>query len=189
MSRLIAALLVLLLARPHALAGQTAATATALLPGARVRIARAGEKPRVAIVVAHTADTLQVRWPEFANTVALPLAGISRLDVSTGRHRNVVKGMVLGTVGVGALGAAAGAISYQPCTPTKFMTCFLAPTSRAQSAMVGGALGGTLGFVVGSLVGLVRHESWKRVSLDDRRVAAAVGPGAHGTGLGVSLRF
>jgi hypothetical protein len=55
--------------------------------------------------------------------------------------------------------------------------------------MVGGALGGTLGFVVGSLVGLVRHESWKRVSLDDRRVAAAVGPGAHGTGLGVSLRF
>src|SRR5215218_8168437 len=132
MSRLIAALLVLLLARPDALAGQTAATAAALVPGARVRIARAGEKPRVAIVVAHTADTLQVRWPEFANTVALPLAGISRLDVSTGRHRKVVRGMVLGTVGVGALGAAVGAISYQPCTSTEFMGCFLAPESRAQ---------------------------------------------------------
>jgi hypothetical protein len=96
---------------------------------------------------------------------------------------------VVGTVGVGALGAALGAISYRPCTSTGMMSCFLAPTSRAQSAMVGGALGGTLGFVVGSLAGLARHESWKRVSLDDRRVATTVRPGAHGTGLGVSLRF
>ena len=189
MSRLIAALLVLLLARPDALVSQAAAPASRVAPGARVRITRTGEKPRVAIAVAHTADTLLVRWPEFANDVALPLAEISRLDVSTGRHRNVVKGMVLGTAGVGALGAALGAISYQPCESTAFMGCFLAPESRGDAALVGGVVGGALGFVVGSLAGLVRHESWKRVSLADRRVAAAVRPGAHGADLSLSLRF
>jgi len=189
MSRLIAALLVLLLALPDSLVGQAAAPASPVVPGARVRITRAGEKPRVAIVVAHSADTLLVRWPEFANAVALPLTEISRLDVSTGRHRNVVKGMVLGTVGVGALGAALGAVSYQPCTSTEFLGCLLAPQSRADAALLGGVVGGALGFVGGSLAGLVRHESWKRVSLADRRVAAAVRPGAHGADLSVSLRF
>ncbi len=189
MSRLIAALLILLLARPDALAGQTAASAAALRPGARVRITHAGEKPRVAIVVAHTADTLLVRWPEFANDVALPLAEISRLDVSAGRHRSVVKGMVVGTAAAGAIGAAAGAISYQPCTSTEFLGCLFAPDSRTDSALLGGVVGGVLGFVAGSLAGLVPREHWKRVTLADRRVAAAVMPGAHGADLSVSLRF
>jgi hypothetical protein len=187
MTRLIAALLLLLLAQPDALVGQTAAAA--LHPGARVRITQAGEKPRVSIVVAQSAETLLVRSPEFSNTVALPLADISQLDVSTGRHRNVVKGMVLGTAIVGTIGAVAGAISYQPCTSTEFLGCLLAPESRSDSALLGGVVGGALGFVAGSLAGLVPREQWKRVPLANRRVAAAVMPGAHGTGLGVSLRF
>jgi hypothetical protein len=188
MSRLIAALLLLVLARPETVIGQTAAAA-ALLPGARVRITQAGEKPRVSIVVAQSADTLLVRSPEFSNIVALPLTDISQLDVSAGRHRNVVKGMVLGTAVVGTIGAIAGAISYQPCTSTEFLGCLLAPESRSDSALLGGVVGGALGFVAGSLAGLVPREQWKRVPLANRRVAAAVMPGAHGTALGVALRY
>ena len=185
MSRLITALLLILLARPDALVAQTAAAATSLVPGARVRITRVGEKERVAIVTGRTADTLHVQWPGFVNTVALPIAQISRLDVSTGLHRNVAKGMFFGVLAGGTVGALFGAISYQPCTSQ----CFLSPEDRSQSAAVGAAVGGTLGFVVGSLAGMARHDDWKRVPLDGRRVAVSVRPRAHGAGLGVALRF
>jgi len=188
MSRPIAALLLLLLARPDALVAQAKAPAPAasLVPGARVRIATRDEaKSRIAIVVAHTADTLSVRLPEFSNTVAMPLDEITRLDVSTGRHRNMVKGIVAGTVAGGTVGALFGAISYQKCTSQ----CFLAPEDRAQSAAVGGVVGGALGFVVGSLTGLARQDDWKRVPLEGKRVAVSVRPRGLGAALGVKLEF
>ena len=189
MSRLLAALLLVLSIRPDVLAGQTAAPAATLLPGARVRITQAGEKPRVAIVVAQSADTLLVRSPELANTVAMPIADISRLDVSTGRHRSVIKGMALGTAGAGALGAAIWAMTFEPCESTEFLGCLFEPESRGDAALMGGAVGGVVGFVVGSLVGLVPREHWERVSPADARVSATVRPGAHGTALRVSLQF
>ena len=189
MSRRIAALLLLLVARPDALVGQTAAPAASIQPGTRVRITNAGGKPRVGIVVAQTADTLLVRWPEIANTTSLPLSGISRLDVSTGRHRNVAKGMLLGTASVGALGAVVGALSYQPCTSTEFLGCLFEPESRSDAALLGGVAGGALGFIVGSLAGLVSREDWKRVSLDGRRLALQVRPGTRSASLGASLQF
>jgi hypothetical protein len=188
MSRLIAGLFALALAHPTALAAQ-AAPAAALAPGARVRITTAGSEPRIATVVARQGDTLRVRWPELASDVAVPLSGISRLEVSTGRHRRVLKGLFLGTAIGGATGALVGAATYEPCESTEFLGCFLEPENRMQSATFGGAVGGVLGLVVGSLAGLVRHESWDRVSLDERRVAVAVTPRAHETRLAVSLRF
>ena len=188
MSRLIAGLFVLALAHPAALAAQ-AAPAAALAPGARVRITSAGSEPRIATLVAHQGDTLRVRWPQFANDVAVPLSGISRLEVSTGRHRRVLKGMLLGTAVGGVTGVVVGAATYEPCESTEWLGCLLAPQSQTESAGIGGAVGGVLGLVVGSLAGLARHESWQRVSLGERRVAVAVTPRAHETRLAVSLRF
>lgn len=190
MSRLLAALIVLsLLTRPDALSGQSAAAVPALSAGARVRIARTGEKPRIATVIGHSADTLVVKWPEFANPVPVPIADISRLDVSTGQHRRVLNGMALGTASVGALGAVVGMITYKPCTSTEFLGCLLAPESRSASAVMGGAVGGALGLVVGTIVGLQRHESWRRVPLEARRSAVSVSPHARGTRLGLALTF
>jgi hypothetical protein len=189
MSRLIAVLLVFALARPDALLAQAAETPATLAPGARIRLTSAGEKPRTAVVVSHTRDTLLVRWPEIAGPVAVPLAGISRLEVSTGRHRRVRKGMALGTVAGSVTGALVGAATYEPCTSTEFLGCFLEPQSRAQAAAWGALAGGTLGFVVGSLAGLPRREGWKRVSLQEQRVAVVVAPRAHQTRLGASIRF
>jgi hypothetical protein len=189
MSRLLTALLLVLFARPEALPGQAAAQAASIQPGARVRITHAGQNPRIAVVVARSADTLLVRWPEYTNAVAVPFAEISRLDVSTGRHRNVLKGAVVGTLSAGAVGAVLGAATYTPCESTEFLGCFLAPTSAAESAAVGGVVGGVLGLIVGSLVGLPARDDWRRVSLDEQRVAVAVTPRGRGTDLGVSLRF
>ena len=189
MSRMIAVLLLLVLARPDALASQAAAPAATLPPGARVRIARIAEKPLVATVVTRVGDTLIVRAPGLANPLAVPLAEISQLDVSTGRHRNVGKGILVGIVAGGAVGAGLGAATYQPCESTEFMGCFLAPKDRGESVRVGGVVGGALGLVVGALIGAPRRDTWKRVPLDGSRVAVSVRPRAHGAGLGVVLQF
>jgi len=190
MSRLATAVLLLVLARPDALIGQSApVVVSSIRPGARVRITQVGQKPRVAIMVAPSADTMLVRWPENTDAVAVPLAEVSRLDVSTGRHRKLLKGALVGTLSAGTVGALLGAASYSPCKSTEFMGCFLAPTSASESALLGGAVGGVLGLVVGTLAGLPRREGWHRVPLDARRVAVAVTPRAHATSLGVTLRF
>ena len=189
MSRLIAGLLALALAHPAALLGQAAPTAATLAPGARVRITTSSSGRQIGTVVARQGDTLLVRWPEFTNAVAVPLDGISRLEVSTGRHRRVVKGLVLGSAVGSATGALIGAATYEPCEATELFDCFLEPESRMQSAVVSGVVGGVLGLVAGSLAGLARHEKWKQVSLGERRVAFAVTPRAHGTRVGVSLQF
>jgi len=189
MSRLVAVLLVILLARPDALTGQSAQTAAAIRPGTRVRITQAGQKPRIAIMVAPRADTLLVRWPEHSNAVAVPLAEVSRLDVSTGRHRKLLKGAMVGTLSAGTVGALLGAVTYSPCKTTEAFGCFLAPTGGSESALLGGAVGGVLGLVVGTIAGVPSREGWHRVPLEARRVAVAVTPRGRATGLGVSLRF
>jgi hypothetical protein len=189
MSRLLTALIVVLLARPDVLTGQAAMPEGAVGPGARVRITQAGQKPRIAVVVARSADTLVVRWPEYRNAVALPFAEISRLDVSTGRHRKVLKGAAIGTLSAGAVGAILGAATYTPCESTELFGCLMAPTSASESAAVGGVLGGALGLIVGTLVGLPKRDDWRQVSLDASRVAVAVTPRGRTTDIGFSLRF
>src|SRR4051812_11643497 len=133
MSRLLTALLVVLLARPDAMLAQAAASTAPMLPGARVRITQIGEQPRVAVVVARSADTLLVRWREHAKTVAVPLAEISRLEISSGQHRNVVKGIALGTLTGGTVGALLGAAIYSPCTSNEAFGCMMAPASAGES--------------------------------------------------------
>jgi len=189
MSRFVAALLVILLARPDALTGQSAQSASAIRPGARVRITQEGQKPRVAVLVAPGADTVLVRWAEHTSTVAVPLAEVSRLDVSTGRHRKLLKGALVGTLSAGTVGALLGAATYSPCESTEFFGCFMEPTSQGESALLGGIVGGALGLIVGTLAGLPTRESWHQVPLEARRVALAVTPRGRATGLGVSLRF
>ena len=185
MSRLTAALLFVFLARPDALVGQSVAPAASLQPGARVRITQVGESPRVAILVAKNSEELIVQGPKFETDEAVPLAQITRLEVSTGRHRNLLKGMGLGLGIGGTAGLLLGAVGYQECTGM----CILGPSDRGESAAFGGILLGTLGLVVGTLVGLPSHDTWQRVPLDTRRVAFAVSPRAAGTGIGVKLRF
>ena len=189
MSRILTALIVVLFARPDVLTGQAAMPAGAVGPGARVRITQTGQKPRTAVVVARSADTLVVRWPENSNAVAVPFGQISRLDVSTGRHRKVLKGAAIGTVSAGTIGAILGAATYQPCESTELFGCLMASSSASESAVLGGVVGGALGLIVGSLVGLPKRDDWHQVSLDASRVAVAVTPRGRSTNVGLSLTF
>lgn len=185
MSRLIAAVLLILISEPTVLTGQAAGPATLLRPGDRIRITQAGEDPRVAILVAQNPEELVVQGPKFETDEAVPIDQITRLEVSTGRHRNVLKGMGLGVGIGGTAGLLLGAVGYQRCTGM----CIMGPNDRGESAAFGGALLGTLGLVVGTIAGIASHDSWQRVPLDGRRVAIAVTPKAFGPGLGITLRF
>jgi hypothetical protein len=60
------------------------------------------------VVIGRSADTLLVRWPEFSNEDAVPLADISQLEVSTGGQRNLLKGATVGMLAGGAIRALAG---------------------------------------------------------------------------------
>jgi hypothetical protein len=189
MSRLVAVLLVVLLARPNVLVAQSAQTASSIRPGTLVRITQTGQKARVATMVSPGTDTVLVRWEKSTGTAAVPLAEVSRLDVSTGRHRNLVKGAVLGTLGGAALGAVAAAATFEPCTSTAPFGCFGAFESRGEAGTAGAVLAGAVGLVVGTVIGIRSHEGWHRVPLDARRVAVALTPRGRATGLGVTLRF
>jgi hypothetical protein len=184
MSRLTAVLSLLLLATPGPLAGQSADTAQ-WQPGARVRVPRVDDRARLATVVGRSADTLLLRWTNSEPAVVVPMSDISRLDVRTGRHRNLLKGMALGA-GIGfAGGALLGAVSYSPCTGM----CIMAPSDVGEAAALGGIVIGTLGLVVGTLAGLPSHDTWQRVPLDGRHSPATVGLHASAHGVGVALRF
>ena len=185
MSRLIAALLLIQLSAPAVLAGQAAVPTTLLRPGARIRITQAGENPRVAILVAQNSEEIVVQGPRGANDDAVPLDRITQLEVSTGRHRNVLKGLGFGLGIGGAAGLVLGAVAYPDRSPGKGIMA----GSRGESAAMGGALLGTLGFVVGTLAGIVSHDSWQRVPLDGERAPATIGLQASARGVGVALRF
>src|SRR5690349_14722721 len=156
MSRLIAALLLLQVSGPAVLAGQAAGPATLLRPGDRIRITQVGEDPRAAILVAQNPEELVVQGLKFETDEAVPFRQITRLEVSTGRHRNVLKGMGLGIGIGGAAGLIFGALAYQPCTSM----CFMAPGDRGESAALGGLVFGTLGLLVGTIAGLPSHDTW-----------------------------
>lgn len=184
MSRLIAALFLLHVSGPAVLAGQATGPAT-LRPGDRIRITQAGEDPRVSILVAQNPEELVVQGPKFETDEAVPLGQITRLEVSTGRHRNLLKGMGLGVGIGGTAGLLLGAAGYQECTGM----CLMAPDGRGESAAIGAALLGTLGLVVGTLAGIPTHDHWKRVPLDGGRAPATVGLKVQSRGLGLALKF
>ena len=75
-------------------------------------------------------------------------------------------------IGWGALGGAGGgavlgAATYTPCNEVGFMSCFLAPASRGQSALLGATLGAVFGTVGGLFVGAIhRSEDWHSVPVE-----------------------
>ena len=181
MSRLIAVLSLLLVAAGP-LAGQVTAPAR-VQPGARVRVTRVDDRAQVATVIERSADTLLLRWASSETVVAVPMSEISRLEVRTGQHRHVLKGMALGT-GIGfAAGALLGAVSYSPCKG------FCVIDDEGGAAALGGVLVGTLGLVVGTIAGLSSHDTWQHVPLDGRDARTTVGLHASGRGVGVAVKF
>ncbi len=159
------------------------ATAQDSLPvraGDRVRVTAPdlGIRKQAGRFAALRADTLVVAVAD--STMTLPVASMTRLEVSRGQKSRAGQGAGIGLLGGGLLGFL---ISRNCTEGTGFID-----TRRAciQISTVGGAVVGTLlGLAVGAVI---MTDRWQEVPLD--RVRVSFGPQRDGRlGVGASVRF
>ena len=179
MRRRLAPLLVSLLMFPQVIAGQ--GVETLVVPGARVRVTHPAEGTRVGTALAITDDLLFVRWSGGADTVGVPLAEVTRLDVSDGRNSyRTLRRTGIGFVAGAGLGALLGAGAKDESD-----NFFGNGAEAGGGAVVGGILGGLMGLVSGVL----QSEPWREVPLDRSRLGIVTPSGGRGTRLGFALAF
>jgi hypothetical protein len=176
MRRQIAALLVGVFMVPQMLSGQL------ITPGSRVRVSHPGEGTRTGTLVALTADTLEVRLAGSSESARLPLAEVTRLDVSRGTQRHMRRAGVGFVVGAG-LGAVMGALGGINCRPDEW--CF----SSGEGALLGAGTFGIVGGAIGLIAGVIPSEKWERVPLPDRRISLVAPSGGYGRGVGLRFAF
>ncbi|HEU4988568.1 MAG TPA: hypothetical protein VFT41_02145 [Gemmatimonadaceae bacterium] len=177
------ALLTLGVLAPAAIAAQRP---TVLAPDTRIRFAVARDTPSiVATVVAQRGDTLWVRPVRAADTLALGLSHLARLDVSRGKHTRALHhagvGFLVGAVTGGVLGYATGT----DCTSGEWI-CF----PRSETAAFAGVAFGMIGAGVGAIVGWARPtERWEAVALpaDARFTLTSDGRGGRRYGVRFTL--
>ena len=158
-----------------------------LAAGTKVRFELGEGGRREARVISLRGDTLHARQSGGGQT-AYPVASIRKLEAVRGRHRPILKGVLIGT-GIGVVvGGVAGAASYKPCDTTESLGCILASQSRGEEAAAGAVVVGVAGLLIGGIVGLIPRDRWERVATDGTavRVSARRLPhGAQGFGLAV----
>lgn len=174
----------------HAGAPALRAQESAVAPGTKVRFElRTGERLE-GRVISLRPEALEAGLPTNGATARYPLTDIAKLEVVSGRHRPVLRGLLVGTGAGVVLGGAIGAMTYEPCESTEFLGCLLEPESRMQSAAMGGVLLGVAGLIVGGVQGLIPRDRWQRVQVDGSAVRLNLRalPGS-GTGIGLALAF
>ena len=177
MRRQIAALIVGMLVFPQLAAAQT------LVPGARVRFSHPGEGTRTGTFVALTADTLEVALSERTEPTRLPLDQVTRLDVSHGMQRQLLRRAGIGFLVGGVVGGVGVAASESGCHASSGQFCL----GVGGGAILGGIFFGAVGGVLGLVAGVIPSESWERVKLEQQRISL-VAPSV-GRGRGVGLRY
>ena len=163
---------------------------SAVAPGTKVRFElRTGERLE-GRVIALGPEVLEAGLPTNGATARYPLTEIAKLEVVSGRHRPVLRGLLVGAGAGIVVGGAIGAMTYEPCESTEFLGCLLEPESRMQSAAMGGVLLGVAGLIVGGVQGLIPLDRWQRVQVDGSAVRLNLRalPGS-GTGIGLALAF
>jgi hypothetical protein len=179
MRRLLSVLLVGLFTIPQSLAAQS------VVPGSRVRVTHPGEGTRVGTVVSLTADTLAVRFAGRSDAALMSLDQVSRVDVSRGSERRVLRRAGVGfLVGAGG-GAVFGAIAESQCDPATDFICLGADGG----ALLGGLFFGAVGGIVGAVAGLVPSERWEHVPVERRRIGIVTPATSSRKGLGLAIAF
>ena len=178
-----------LLALALTLGASTEATAQDTPPvavGQRVRVSTESGATHVGLVTALSSGALELQDEEGSQRFSVPLASVTRLDVSRGLKSNTGKG-----AGVGFLaGAVTGVlIGFSLGDDPPLFSDDPFPFSAEVKAAVGFFLGGGGGAIIGALIGKDIHsDRWVEVPLDRLRVSFA--PHRDGRfALGFSVRF
>lgn len=151
------------------------ATASPLIVGSRIRLrAPTLVDGRIEGIVAEMDETSILVSINDRVPLRVPRQAITQLDLSTGRHRQVAKGMLIGA-GIGVAAFAVTLISWEDSSSEDF----------AQGLAMG-ALGGAIwGAGIGALI---KSDRWSALPLERVRVSVAPAPG-HGVHLSLSVRF
>ena len=156
------------------LADLAAQETPSLAPGARVRVTTStlnritwsqNEMIKEGTLVTLYADTLMLRAKGKSAPLAIPLAHVTRLDVSRGgasRLESVSKGALIGLFACGALAAL-----------------FVYKLTEGQGIFYGFLMGSVPGAAIGGGIGaLMPGERWERVPLE--RIRVSLSPQRHG---------
>jgi hypothetical protein len=150
-------------------------------PGARVRVSTssAADERIVGTLAALQSEALVVDVEGHSEPVTLPVASVTRLEVSTGRKSKTATGAGIGF----GIGAAAG-------TVLALMFCSDPDNACGAGSFLGGSvLLGLPGAGVGALIGSgIKVERWETVPLDRIRVGLTSQPGRP-LALSVTLTF
>lgn len=156
--------------------------------GTRVRVRHVGGRPMVGTLVAISSDSVRVRTIE-AGDVTLPAGNVIALERSLGRERRFWRNFGLTAVGFAVSGGILGAVTYEPCESTGFLSCLMVPASQGEAFLYGAAFGTVIGVPVGALVGYAaRNERWAPVDGFGGERRVSVRP-IFGQGVGVSATF
>ena len=153
--------------------------------GDRIRITAASNalQNQVARVLSLRSDTLFLAVAP-AETLAVALAGVTRLDVSTGRRRYIGRGAAIGTLAGVTAGALAGFMAGDDPAGA-----WLRSTAN-EKAVIGAVLLAAPGMVIGALVGAITvSDRWTSVPLGIARVTPSLQAGRRGARLGVAVAF
>ena len=147
-------------------AGVQAQGPPSLAPGTRIRVTApgAGANKLVGTFVGARTDTLLVRTRPGWTPQSIPLASVTRLDMSRGRKSLAGAGAGIG----GVIGAVSGAVVGAASCADAFLA------DPAQCALAGGLVVGAGGALLGAVVGaLGKTDRWEEVPLDRLRVSFA----------------
>ena len=138
--------------------------------------------------VAVRADSLVVRLDP--NTWSVPIAAVTKLEVSRGRNSfGAGRGALIGVLVGGVAGWIVGYAGYEECVPSGGLFDCAGVFSPEVAAFGGAMVLGTLGAGIGAVTGaLVKTHRWVEVPLDRLRVSLA--PQRDGRfAFGLSVRF
>jgi hypothetical protein len=142
------------------------------LPKSRVRVKAVSFAHRViGILERVTSDTLVVLREGEAGRLAIPIVDVTSLEVSRGKHSNLLKGMGIGLLAGAGVGLLVGLATYddENCFPI----CGVGNYTAGSTIVFGG-----LGLVAGFAVGVATHsERWRAVSPSEFKVGFGGLPG------------
>lgn len=149
--------------------------------GSRVRVTDSSGTVREGIVTDLSPSTLVLFDERSSGEVELATPTITEVAVSAGRTRRFWKYLGLTTAGTSAVLGVSQALTWSECQSTGFLSCLLAPDSRADAALVGVVAGAIVGVPIGMVVGLlVKEERWAPGRLTAREPLLRVQPAAGG---------
>ena len=140
--------------------GTASSAGHSLAAGSRVRLLVGPEPVELQGVVLNVDDKNLTLAPDARVPVKVRLDAIERLEVSVGRKRNALRGLVIGGVSMGLLGLTFS-VDPEDCGSDSANFC-----SRAEAVGAGALTGALLGSVIG---GLIQTEQWMPLGVEVQR--------------------